>query len=489
MKYAHLKSGTDIRGVAGGNGIAFDAPITLTPEISKQCAAAFAGFLKEKYGKEALTVAVGHDCRVSSPDIAAAAEQGLCEAGVRVLRCGYATTPSMFFATRFAGSDCDGAIEITASHLPPERNGLKFFTKEGGLEGKDITAILSAAETVTPAPTPGQIIPFDILTPYSEELIRLIRARTGKEMPFAGQKIIVNAGNGMGGFFEKNVLRPLGADTVGSVNLTPDGTFPVHIPNPENAAAMEHTARATVAAGATLGICFDTDCDRAAVVDGEGRSINSSALIALISAILLEETPGITVVTDSVTSSGLAEFIAAKGGKHHRFKRGYKNVIDEAIRLEKEGISAPLAIETSGHAALKENCFLDDGAYLVVRLLCKLAEMGAGHSLTELIAELKEAKEAKEIRLTITREDFRAHGESVLAAFESFITRYGTIELPSFEGVRVNFDEDHGAGWILMRLSVHDPVLPINIESDKEGGVAVIEGYLREFLTTQTDLK
>lgn len=489
MKYAHLKSGTDIRGVAGGQGIHFDAPVTLTPDIAKKCAAAFAAFLKEKYKTEQLCVAVGHDCRVSSPTLARAAEQGLAEAGVKVLRCNGATTPSMFFATRYEGSNCDGAVEITASHLPPERNGLKFFTKEGGLEGKDITWILSAAETVTPAAVQGDILPFDIMTPYSAELAALIRTRTGKELPFVGQKIIVNAGNGMGGFFEEKVLKVLGADTTGSVNLTPDGRFPVHTPNPENAAAMDATAAATVAAGASLGICFDTDCDRAAVVDENGRSINSSALIALIAAILLEETPGITVVTDSVTSSGLKTFIEAKGGKHHRFKRGYKNVIDEAIRLEKEGIPAPLAIETSGHAALKENRFLDDGAYLVVKLLCKLAQMGAGHSLTELIADLKEAKEAKEIRLTITEPDFRAHGEKVLTAFADFIVRYGSIETPSFEGVRINFDETHGAGWMLMRLSVHDPVLPINIESDRPGGVAVIEGYLTEFLSTQTGLQ
>ena len=489
MKYAHLKSGTDIRGVAGGEGITFDAPITLTPEIAEQCAGAFALFLQEKYGKKELCVAVGHDCRVSSPAIARAAESGLSKQGVKVLRCNGATTPSMFFATRYEGTNCDGAVEITASHLPPERNGLKFFTKDGGLEGKDITYILSAAETITPAQTAGEIVSYDIMTPYSAELTDLIRTRTGCATPFAGQKIIVNAGNGMGGFFEEKVLKALGADTTGSVNLLPDGTFPVHTPNPENAAAMDATAKATVAAGATLGICFDTDCDRAAVVDSTGKSINSSPLIALIAAILLEETPGITVVTDSVTSSGLKTFIEAKGGKHHRFKRGYKNVIDEAVRLEKEGIAAPLAIETSGHAALKENRFLDDGAYLVVKLLCKLAEMGAGHSLTELIADLKEPAESKEIRLNITEPDFRAHGQKVLAAFEDFITRYGTIETPSYEGVRVNFDDAHGAGWILMRLSVHDPVLPINIESDIEGGAAVIEGYLREFLTTQTGLK
>ncbi|MBR5782816.1 MAG: phosphomannomutase/phosphoglucomutase [Clostridia bacterium] len=480
MKYKHLKSGTDIRGVALGDNI------TLTNEIAGDCAAAFAEFLKEKYPDRSLCVAVGHDPRISSPALAAAAVAGLSQAGIKVLDCGNATTPSMFFATRFEGSDCDGAIEITASHLPPERNGLKFFTKEGGLEGKDIEWILSHAETPYKAQQSGAVEPFDILTPYSEELCQLICRRTGKQRPFAGQKIIVNAGNGMGGFFEEKVLRPLGADTTGSVNLTPDGTFPAHIPNPENAAAMQATADATVAAGATLGICFDTDCDRAAIVDKNGKAINSSTLIALISAVVLEEIPGSTVVTDSVTSAGLKLFIEAKGGHHHRFKRGYKNVIDEAKRLEAEGISAPLAIETSGHAALKENYYLDDGAYLVVKLLCKAAQLAAqGKELSDLIADLKEPMETKEIRLNITEPDFRTYGQKVLEDFEAYIAKFGQIETPSYEGVRAVI----GEGWILMRLSVHDPVLPVNIESDVAGGVAIIEGHFREFLKNYDKLK
>ncbi len=477
MKYKHLKSGTDIRGVAIGENI------TLTGEIARDAALAFALFLKEKYPGKQLKAAVGHDCRVSSPAIAKAAVEGLSLGGITVLDCGGATTPAMFFATRFSESDCDGAIEITASHLPPERNGLKFFTREGGLEGRDIEWILQKAEETIPAESAGEIVKFDIMTPYAEELCDIIRQNTGKEHPFENQKIIVNAGNGMGGFFERDVLKKLGADTEGSVNLTPDGTFPVHIPNPENAAAMRATAEATVKAGATLGICFDTDCDRAAIVDGKGNSINSSALIALISAILLEEMPGSTIVTDSVTSAGLKTFIESKGGHHHRFKRGYKNVIDEAKRLEAEGVSAPLAIETSGHAALKENRFLDDGAYLVVRLLCKAASLAnKGKELGDLIADLSVPAETREIRLNILSEDFRAYGQKVLSDFEKFAAEVGTIETPSYEGVRVNFGEGQGAGWLLMRLSVHDPVLPINMESDIMGGCDIMENYLRKFL-------
>lgn len=477
MKYKHLKSGTDIRGVASGENI------TLTSEIARDAATAFVAFLREKYGSKELCVAVGHDCRVSSPALSEATVEGLRLGGAKVLRCGGATTPAMFFATRFEKSNCDGAIEITASHLPPERNGLKFFTREGGLEGRDVEWILQKAETPTLAKTVGEVVDFDVMTPYSEELCDIIRRNTGKDFPLENQKIIVNAGNGMGGFFEKNVLKKLGADTTGSVNLTPDGTFPVHVPNPENAVAMRVTCEATVAAGASLGICFDTDCDRAAIVDGQGKMINSSTLIALISAILLEEMPGSTIVTDSVTSAGLKTFIEAKGGHHHRFKRGYKNVIDEAKRLEAQGILTPLAIETSGHAALKENSFLDDGAYLVVRLLCKAASLWQeGKKLTDLICSLPEPKEAREIRLNITTPDFRAYGEQVLADFEQYITQFATLEMPSYEGVRVNFGKGQGNGWMLMRLSVHDPVLPINIESDEVGGCDVIEHRLNEFL-------
>ena len=115
---------------------------------------------------------------------------------------------------------------------------------------------------------------------------------------------------------------------------------------------MASICQATLDNKGDLGIIFDTDVDRAAIVGPNGRPINKNALIALISTIILEEHPQTTIVTDSVTSNGLASFIKAKGGIHHRFKRGYKNVINEAIRLNEEGRESHLAIETSGHAAI-----------------------------------------------------------------------------------------------------------------------------------------
>ena len=184
-----------------------------------------------------------------------------------------------------------------------------------------------------------------------------------------------------------------------------------------------------------------------------------------------------------VTSAGLKSFIEKNlGGKHHRFKRGYKNVINEAIRLCNEGINAPLAIETSGHAALKENYFLDDGAYLVTKIIIKMAKLGReGKSISDLTADLKIPKEEKEIRFNIMVEDFHSYGECVIEGLERWCEAKAdegyVIADDNREGIRVSVDD----GWFLLRLSVHDPVMPMNIESDSEGGVKKILSKIAEF--------
>ena len=173
---------------------------------------------------------------------------------------------------------------------------------------------------------------------------------------------------------------------------------------------------------ADLGVIFDTDVDRGGAVDHQGEEINRNRLVAVASAIALEGNEGGTIVTDSITSSGLKSYIEETlGGKHHRFKRGYKNVINEAIRLNQEGINCPLAIETSGHAALRENYFLDDGAYLVTKIIIKMAQLKKeGKTLESLLAPLQEPKESVEVRMPILTEDFRACGEQVISGLEAY---------------------------------------------------------------------
>lgn len=484
-----FKSGTDIRGVAS-EGVAGEE-ILLTDEAVAKITDGFALWLSRRVGKPVagLKIAIGRDCRISGERIASCLERTLAAAGVSVLECGLASTPSMFLATRDLG--CDGSVQITASHHPFSRNGLKFFTQEAGLDGPDIEAILqSAQDGERPERGTGIVREFDYMSVYCAHLREAIQKSVGAKdpHPLAGFHIVVDAGNGVGGFYASDVLRPLGADVSGSRFLEPDGRFPNHIPNPENEIAMASAREATLESKADLGVIFDTDVDRAGVVDAKGDEINRNRLVALASAIALEKCPGGTIVTDSITSSGLKDFIEKTlGGKHRRFKRGYRNVINEAVRLNRMGVECPLAIETSGHAAMQENYFLDDGAYLVTKIIILLVRLRAeGKTLEDLLAPLAEPAEALELRFPILDENFRERGETVINGLTAYASKQpGWTTAPdNCEGLRISLDKEHGDGWFLLRLSVHDPILPLNAESDTPGGVEVILKQLSAYLTT-----
>ncbi|MEM7595098.1 MAG: phosphomannomutase/phosphoglucomutase, partial [Cyanobacteria bacterium P01_A01_bin.83] len=221
------------------------------------------------------------------------------------------------------------------------------------------------------------------------------------------------------------------------------------------------------------------------------NELNRNRMIALISAIVLQEHPGSTIVTDSITSDGLTQFIEQQGGKHHRFKRGYKNVINESVRLNNSGIESWLAIETSGHGAMAENYFLDDGAYLATKLLAEVAKAKLQDKLlTDLIQDLQEPAESAEFRLAIKTEDFQAYGNHVIAQLQQFASSQPdwSVIPNNYEGVRISCSSATEAGWFLLRLSLHDPVIPLNIESNVEGGVTNIASRLLTFFQQFDDL-
>jgi phosphomannomutase len=239
--------------------------------------------------------------------------------------------------------------------------------------------------------------------------------------------------------------------------------------------------------GADIGVMLDVDGDRVAIVDENGRVINRNRLIALIAAILLEDEKGLTIVTDSVTSSGLSRFISEWGGTHYRFRRGHKNVIEEARRLTEEGINVPVAIETSGHAAMAENYFIDDGVYLATKVICEAMWRKRDRlSLSSLIDELQEPVESLEVRLPIIQEDYRkAAGYVIEAVLSQTLTNPEWRLAPdNREGVRILFSLNGGVdnAWFMLRLSVHDPVLAINAESETKGGLMYIIRQLYEVL-------
>jgi phosphomannomutase len=493
-----LQNGSDIRGIAL-EGVP-NEHVNLTPEVAKSLGQAFVTWLSHQVNKPAaeLIVAVGRDSRLSGPAIMQGTLDGITSIGTQAYDFEMASTPAMFMSTITAGFECDGAIMLTASHLPFNRNGLKFFTAKGGLEKQDISDILelAASNNLAIAAVTGSIVNRDFMSVYANQFVDQIRQAvnhpTDFDRPLAGLKIIVDAGNGAGGFYADHVLQPLGADPTGSQFLEPDGTFPNHVPNPEDPSAMAAICQAVVEHGADFGIIFDTDVDRSAAVDSTGKELNRNRLIGLISAIVLQEHPHSTIVTDSITSDGLTKFIEGDlGGTHHRFKRGYKNVINESIRLNQDGKESWLAIETSGHAAMKENHFLDDGAYLVSKLLIELAKSKlAGKSLTDLIDKLQEPVESQELRIKITTDDFQADGNGLIDRIQAFAASQSDWQIVpnNYEGVRVACASAPESGWFLLRLSLHDPVIPVNIESNVVGGVDRIKQRLLSFLKTQESL-
>ena len=472
LDWTKLKSGSDVRGTALGENA------VLTEHVAQCLGMAFARYVAQKESKPVtqITIALGRDSRITGPALLKATAEGISRAGAAVLDFGMCTTPAMYMSILTPGFQPDGAIMITASHHPYDKNGLKFFLRDGGLEGAEVAQLLQDASTLTPENMPfaGSITAKAFLPTYMEQLKDRIRKglETDLAKPLLGLHVVVDAGNGAGGFYAE-LLESLGAWIEGSQFLEPDGAFPHHAPNPESPEAMRALSEAVVKNEAALGVLFDADCDRAAIVLSDGRFVNKNRLIALTAAMLLSKQPGLTIVTDSVTSTGLARFISEWGGTHYRFKRGYRNVINEAMRLNREGTDCQLAMETSGHGALKENYFMDDGAYLMVKLLI---ELGRGHRLEELIAGLREPAESKEVRLPLSGADFKADGAAVLQRVAQKVQALpGASTAPdNREGIRVNFDAQHGDGWFLLRLSLHDPLMPLNFESDSPGGVKVI---------------
>ena len=470
-KWLKLRSGSDIRGYED----------RLSDEICERIGYAFACMLAErlKTTPDKLVIAVGRDARDSGRRIKAAVIRGITAADSDVLDCGQCTIPALFMlvarhmpAPADAGPDAktqhaDGAIMVTASDAPASQNGLKFLTAAGGLQEADVALILRMASACE---VPERLVSkLNPMVAYREFLLetaaRLLEDDALK--PLLGLYVVVDASSTGGAFFA-NLLEDLGADIE-------------RLPNEEGETDL---SKAVPDYGADMGVSFDVDCSRVYIYDQTGRDVSGNRLIALIAAILLEKQPGLTFVTDSVTSTGLSAFIAEWGGIHYRFKRGYRSVINEAVRLNGEGIDCPLAIETTGHAAFRENDYLDDGIYMALRVICEaLDRKREGQTVFSLIDDLAEPVESQTLRMRILdEEDPAASCQEVVEVILSH-----TLDDPEWrmapdsrEGVRITFNLDGGVNnaWFQLRMSVHDPIMVLNAESDVPGGVKRVLGEL-----------
>ncbi|AYW46838.1 phosphomannomutase/phosphoglucomutase [Tetragenococcus koreensis] len=482
-----MQNESDIRGVAIDTQ---EDQANLTVTAVREIAVGIVNWLHEKGIKDKLTIGVGRDSRLSGPKLQEALIEVLTSYDVEVYDFGLATTPALFMSTQFSQFSCDAGIMLTASHLPYYYNGVKVFSQKGGAEKEDIAYILTHTESSEHFGA-GTVTKADLLTVYANDLVEKIRTASKKkqEKPLNGFKIVVDAGNGAGGFFAEKVLQPLGADTSGSQFLAPDGNFPNHVPNPDNKEAMQSIQKAVLANQADLGVIFDTDVDRSAVVTKSGDVLNRNNLIAVLSRITLNEHSGTSIVTNSPTSDHLKVFIEALGGKQVRYISGYRNVINKAQDLNQEGVDSQLAIETSGHAAFKENYFLDDGAYVIAKILMLLPELQAeGKTLESLIADLKQPLETQEVRFKLEADDYRALGEQVIEQIADIDIFGWEVDPENEEGIRFRLSQPYGQGWFLLRMSLHEPLLVLQVENDEAGHILPVLKKMQQFLNNYPDV-
>jgi phosphomannomutase len=494
----------------------------------RRLAEAFA-FGLESYAKK---IKNGEHCTVvftgiaTTPACASLVRLGECDAAVvRIPRIATSFLP--FTATH--ASHLAGFQMVTASHLPPDRNGFKFFSTlaPSGFTKTQIQAlgnycqryVTECLETnAWPMLLPGNmpsIQQVDWMPIYAESLQKAVRSNTvgivsDNDMPLAGLKIVLNPGNGAGGFFQY-VLYNLGADVSASINLDADESFPNGVPNPETKSMLQQTIAACSEAQADLGIMLDTDADRCGFVtprtidNVSGRksgyeALNRNRLIALLAVVFAREKPGCAVVTDSVTSEGLSNFLTHQLGLEHvRFIKGYANVISKARELTDSGsMNAELAIETSGHCAMRENGYLDDGTYTAVKIVSLLAReraMDATRQVTllDLIGDMEELDEVCELRMTTKDSSLNTMRDSFDACITE-ISRYcesnefWQVDNENLEGIRVRFGLQ--GQFFMVRQSLHDPIISLQIEaqSKREAREMIVEP-LRNLFESNKQIK
>lgn len=484
MQINKLKSGTDIRGIALGENI------ELNDDIAIKIGYAYVKFIESKYpNNKKLRIAVGRDSRLSGEHLQNAICKGIAHANAEAINFSMASTPAMHHCLE-SNKGYDASIMVTASHHPYNRNGFKFFSKAGGIKSDELNEVINIANSLNKFEevANGSISYYNYIDDYKKYLANIFNDKNA----LSGLKIIVDAGNGAGGFFA-DILKSLGADVSKSQFLEPDGYFPNHIPNPENAEAINSLKEAVIKHKADLGVIFDADCDRCGIVDKNGNEINKNKLIALVSAILLEDNKEAWIVSDSVASINLSNFIKNLGGKHLRFKRGYRNVIDKSVELNKDGYFSPVAMETSGHCAFKENNYIDDGMYLAIKVIKLLADNKENKNiLNDKLKAYKDAACELEIRLNILSKDFKTKAKELLDSIEIKAQRNNFyIAEDNYEGLRIYFDKDDldKVSWIMFRASVHDPVIVVNMESNCKDNFEKLKNLAKELCKDVSEIE
>ena len=439
----------DIRGVVGES---------LTPEVVLQLGRAIAS---EALALGQPTVVVARDGRLSGPALLNALTQGLRGAGCDVLDIGMVPTPVLYFATHYL--DLRTGVMLTGSHNPPEYNGLKIVLDGRTLSGDAIQAIRRRIEGGEFAEGDGRLEHTSILTDYI--------ARIGDDVPMALDRplrVVVDGGNGVPGLVAPDVLRALGHDVL-ELHCEVDGSFPNHPPDPSQPENLQDLIISVKHEKADLGLAFDGDGDRLAVVDGQGNIIWPDRQLMLFARDLLQRHPGARVIYDVKCSRKLADVIRAAGGEPEMWRSGHSLI---KARMEETG--AMLAGEMTGHLFFGERWYgFDDAIYAAARLLEIIG--ASGKTPTALFAELPTTVATPELHLALPESEHATFMASLMPLAEA---AFADAEISHLDGLRVDYPDR----WGLVRPSNTTPNLVLRFEGDDGEALASIENEFRNLL-------
>jgi phosphomannomutase len=415
-------------------------PDEIDESLAYDVGRAFAAFVKPK------RVAVGYDIRLSSPGLAAALSRGLLDCGSDVLDIGLWGTEGVYFAAFAEG--LDGGAMVTASHNPPDYNGMKFvregarpISADTGLQ--EMRALIEQRRLPPKAAAPGAKRPLDIRARYLEHLLGYVdRARLGK------LKVVVNAGNGGAGLVIDQLEPHLPFEFI-KVNHAPDGHFPNGVPNPmleENRPATADVVRRT---GADLGLAWDGDYDRCFFFDESGRFIEGYYLVGLLAEFFLKQEPGARIVHDPRLTWNTLDIVRRLGGTPVLCKSGHA-----FIKQKMREVDAVYGGEMSAHHYFRRFSYCDSGMIpwlLVLAVLCQRSE-----PLSALVGErMRLFPVSGEINRKLTTDT-----SAILARVRAHYER-GAKAIDLTDGLSVEF-----ADWRFnLRGSNTEPLVRLNVES------------------------
>ena len=435
----------DIRGVVGD---------TLTEEIVYHIGLAIGS---EALARGQRTLVVGRDGRLSGPAFSEALSKGFCAAGCDVVDIGQVPTPVLYFATYHLNTG--SGVMVTGSHNPANYNGLKMVLKGETLAEEDIQRLRRRIEKDEFTEGSGSVRHQDVISDYIATIV-------GDVQVARPLKVVIDCGNGVAGGVAPLLLRALGCEVI-ELYCEVDGHFPNHHPDPSQMENLEDLIHAVKRHKADLGLAFDGDGDRLALVDGDGKVIWPDRQMMLYAKDVLSRNPGAVILFDIKCSRDLAEFISEHGGQPLMWKTGHS-----LIKRKMKETGALLAGEMSGHIFFKERWFgFDDALYTAARLLEVLS--ADGQSVAAVFQALPDAVSTPELRVDLQ--------EGAQTVFMSRLMELADLKgavLTTIDGLRADFAD----GWGLVRASNTTPSLILRFEADTEAALKRIKEEFRTLM-------